>query len=441
MKRRDTIIKRGDEILNLFEENRKFVPYILQSSNLCNEIISRRKISEGSQGKVYKIKFKNDPKRSYIMKRFDIDEVVPIEINRILSELERMNIKLNELTMNQFAEIVIEIYNIEGRISRKNLLKYNGLSSHDELTYEVLNDFFLPLIHIDCKMNYTLEYDKNVGTGEITVNENDYVCYSPIYSETILSLLLSQLLKEGICFHFIKFYATIKCERSMNSFLEPMTCTLARALIDKKDDLDSIVTPGLLFSVFISIFIMNDLYGICHNDLHLGNVLTKRSEEFESLKDCSSIQYNVNSLKFKFNLPEYICKIIDFGFGMKFSHPKVINALVVRFSDTVPNYDTKGVYDFFIFLFDIISATELKLNDEVKELIKMIFVYFFGDDSMINEILDENKNSDDTIEEILLRYPDIKLNFDFFKRIFNDFIVNENKIDSTFIAVEYQSNK
>lgn len=427
MKRREEVIDKGDRVLELFEDNKRIVPYILTHSNACEDIISQYKIGSGAQGKVYKIKFRGDTK-TYIMKKmkeFDFK----ISYSFLKSNLDK---KLEDYTMKDIVEKIIDIYGLKGRISWRKLLRYNHLLKNEVPTTEMFEFFFLPSQEIPCKTEEDLTFNYNLDIeGSIKVEKGDYLCFSNVYSEAIISLLLTQLVREDICYHFTKFYAAVRCDEDINFFIEKMDNSLDNMYY--LEDIHSLFTPANLFSIIASVYVMNDYYKICHNDMSPRNILIKESKRAHKTKDKKYIQYDIGDASFRFPMPKYIYKISDFGFASKFSHPQVLDIFVTRgMYEYVPNFNTEGIFDILSFVIDTDDMFQDRLSKEVTDLINDILHYITPD-------FPDESDRESFVEEMLknaVRDVDVKM----MKKIFKKYLVKDkDKTESTFIAVNYKN--
>ena len=77
-------------------------------------------------------------------------------------------------------------------------------------------------------------------------------------------------------------------------------------ILRKLNKIDQGLLLSIIFQIYSSIVIMNKLYGIKHNDLHIGNImLSKTSQKY--------LYYKLDTTIYKVPTHGYILKIIDWG--------------------------------------------------------------------------------------------------------------------------------
>lgn len=447
MKRRNDIIRKGDKILELFEENKRFVPYIKSTTDLCDDILSKIKIGRGSQGKVYKIKFRND-RKTYVMKKiypysyYVTDE----DKDKLIKMISKKTKNVSKLTMKEFIIDIMDYYDLIDRVSWRKILTYNHLSKSMIPSYDMLDNLFLPVEDIDCKIFQTKKYPYNLGIdGYIEVIEGDYICFSSIFLETVISLLASQLARNNICYHYVNFYSSINCGDSFNYFIEKMDVSLEEAVHDWDIGINEFFDVSNLFSVLVGIFILSDQYSICHNDLAFRNILIKKTEKIENINKSKTITYIIDDTIFEFPLPSYMYKISDFGFSQKFTHPMILDYEILTYTDVIfPNFDTYGLYDLFKFLSDVILCIYSDLFEDTKKCIDSLLKLLFGSrdkafDMIYNTNKSINREKQHIVAELLINTKLI-LDTNTLIKVFKKYIVN-TKSDKSFIATNYYSKK
>jgi len=441
--RREMIIEKGSKVLNLFESNKRIVPYILSHSNVCDNIISKEKIGSGSQSKVYKVKFRND-RKTYVMKSINQDDSFYVG-DVIYKHIKKNKINISKLSMKEFIDMVLDYFLFDKRINWKKVLNFNNLHRNDEPSLEILDYLSIPTNDIECKVSTSYIFDCNNSldkTKSLTTYMDDFVCVSSVYSEGLISLLLTELVEDEICYHFTKFYGMVRCDDSLESFVEKMDNSLD-SLYYSDEDINDMFTPANFFSILISIYIMNNLHSICHNDLAFRNILIKRTDRTNSTKNKKYIQYNIDNVNFRFPMPKYIYKINDFGFSQKFKHPMILNFLVVSgYFPTLPCYDSKGLFDLFYILSDMVILLKKDLKKETLDILEELEIYLFGSVEEAEEKLTlfyestlDDKKVDFDINN-LIKKSDV-LSIRTLKKIFRDYIQEGDEIDSTFIATNY----
>lgn len=439
MKRRQDIVNGGDKILQLYEENKRFVPYIRSASDICDNIFSKVRIGEGSQGRVYKVKFRND-RKAYVMKTTE-EGFMYLTHPEEVEEYVRGKLGDNISKVKYLILAIMDYFDLHGRVSWRRLMRFNHLTKDTDPTYDIIYNFVIPNEDVECKVSEKRSYPYNLDIeGEVIVMPGDYVCFSTVYTETVISLLLTQLPRRGICYHFINFYSSVFCEKtqSYNYFIEKMDTALDDLIEKNRKHIDDIFTPANLMSILVSIYVMSNEYSICHNDLAFRNVLVRETKKIESLRNIKTIRYIIDDTTYDFPMPQYVYKISDFGFAQKFSEPKVIDVYTLQNTkSTIPNFDTYGLYDLFLILEDYISMIEGEseaLDQHMHMLIGMLFTYSL---EQVRDIIlhnDQNMMRDLFLDSLL--NSKFELNNKVFQRMFSEYIVRTND-SNIFIAADF----
>lgn len=214
------------------------------------------------------------------------------------------------------------------------------------------------------------------------VVENDvHVCWSSSIVEYILGVLLSPrfLHFPG----FINVFSVFLCDDSGNEdtylFMERVN---GGTLKNMKSGPDSKVNFESCVIQTIFCILKYQTLKICHNDLHSENVMWE-----ESVSKVQNFCYIVSGEYYFFPAGEYISKIIDFGFGAKYSDPKIILD-DVRNSSLFPKNFTKW-YDLLFFLR---SCLELE-NKHNSTLVTDIFRFISGEEDISEFILNRYNNN------------------------------------------------
>lgn len=216
---------------------------------------------------------------------------------------------------------------------------------------------------------------------ECVIEDNVHVCWSSSIVEYILGVLLSPrfLHFPG----FINVFSVFLCDDSGNEdtylFMERVVGGTLKNMKQSKTNFESCV-----IQVFFCILKYQTLK-ICHNDLHSENVMW---EAYTG--DVSQVQnfcYIISGEYYFFPAGEYISKIIDFGFGAKYSNPKVVLD-DVRKSSLFPKGFTKW-YDLLFFLRSCLDL-ESKHNSKI---VTEIFRFISSEDDISEFILNRYNNN------------------------------------------------
>lgn len=148
-----------------------------------------------------------------------------------------------------------------------------------------------------------------------------------------------------------------------------------------------------LSSVFQTLFALEVLWsqcGVCHNDMHLKNVMLEKIEYVEwrgeKLSEIDYIRYVIDDNEWILPRPKHIVRLTDFGCSTKWSIPVVGSESVLGFGidGTIPNYPCPG-YDVLTFLDALITCTKGKL----RLLGTQIMSFVLGVNRGIESVLDQ----------------------------------------------------
>jgi serine/threonine protein kinase len=435
MRRRDEVKNRGKKTLQLYNENKKIVPYFINQSDLCESIFDKVIIGEGVQGKVYKIKFKGD-RKTYIIKQFSYEEYS-------LSSQERHDNDhlLNSRNRGEMMVKLLDNIRLTNKISWKKVLTYNNWNKSDKVMESDLENLLIPSYLVLCRIEEQYFYVNNVyHNSKIHIYPGDYVCLSNNYTEVLISLLVSELVKKGNCIHFVMCYSLITCkDETQVYFMEKMD----KSLEDMVYEEEYVPEMSQLFSIYAGIYAMTTLLNVDHNDLGFRNILVKLSSNIKAddnsvLSDYDYIQYNIGNLSYYFRMPEYICKISDFGYAHKYSRPKILrHQIMSNMYKGTPNFDTGGLQDVLYFTSEI--NWFIKGNEIVENVAKYFFKDIYLGISKIEQFYENEKSgiigtlfSEYNIDELPI------LTRDFFNKVFHKYQTPPREEASIYIAADLE---
>jgi len=434
MRRRDEVINRGKKTLQLYHENKKIVPYLINQSTLCDDIYEKIIIGEGVQGKVYKVRFNGD-KKTYIVKQFSYEEY-----NLSTSERDENRDLLKLKNREEFVKILLGRLKLAEKISWKKILRYNNWKKADLISASDLENILIPSYLSICKSEEKYSYINNIfGDSVIYIYPGDYICLSNNYTEVLISLLVSEFVKLGNCIHFVLCYSLVTCrDETQIYFMEKMEKSLEDMIYEE----DIVPEISHIFSVYAGIYAMTTLLNIEHNDLGFRNILVKKASDIkigeETLEDYDYLQYNIGNSSYFFKIPEYICKISDFGYAHKYSRPKILrHQIMSNMYKGTPNFDTGGLQDILYF------TSEINWFVKNNEIVDRIAEYYFGD---INEGIEKiekfyNNEESGIIGSLFSEYNvyDLPvLTRDFFNKIFGQYRKPPPEGARTFIAADLE---
>ena len=215
---------------------------------------------------------------------------------------------------------------------------YKGLLSYKNKRY-YKNIFIKEISMLPLKFNsFKLISDSNYQSHQIF--KQLYSTNSPPNIELLTTYLTSKLFELSISPSFCKlygyFYTTFKkftyCldndmsniegkiyKKNTDTFIVKNNVPVLLLAIEKIDfDFPTLQRltyvsiefyKSICFQVFIAVFNMYTIFGIQHNDLHIGNILFNTTEE-------EYLYYNFNNTYYKVPTFGFIIKIIDWGRGV-----------------------------------------------------------------------------------------------------------------------------
>lgn len=174
----------------------------------------------------------------------------------------------------------------------------------------------------------------NVTGESIVIPAPMYICTNEIYTEYVISLLVSELVRQGRCINFVETIDFVAC---------PETLKADRYVImEKVDGTLHDITPcvftthgnsrdmsnGVLLQVLFAIAMYQHTYRITHNDIKTDNIMFKHVTEDmmwngERVIDAEYFHYHVNGVDIYFPASPIIVKIADWGIASKWSQPYI----------------------------------------------------------------------------------------------------------------------
>jgi len=265
------------------------------------EIEIIKELGSGHFGKVFLIKFIDEPSTLYVVKKLDVK--------------------------------LLHAYYFENKLDP--VLK-------KVLELSLLNSSFV-IESFDCAIPKKSTYNSNVRKKKITVSKGSIICPSPSYTEYLISSIVGTLKLTGICMNFIETFEYNLCTDT--TFVDEVEDSVKYdypILKSKKPEKTQStyifseyiegetlnkINKKLADSDFISIIIQSlfaihcyQLLGISHNDLHGDNImLVKQSPDDSNIKYYSYIINNIQ-LYFPVGTGKYIVKIIDWGLSTKYTY-------------------------------------------------------------------------------------------------------------------------
>jgi len=349
----------------------------LKLINDCN-FKNKKFISSGSQGKVYEVKVN---KKSFVIKYYNQLHDYKLHNDELIMFQDYLYSSSREIMVRK----IIEHLHLKNRIPLSFVLEYNDWKKSDYTSDEDLNTFKIPSSKILCKVIEPYSYYNSNFKIKTYVRPNDYVCFSNIYTESMISIFITnEIINTNICLHFVKSYSLLECDNDSKVLVMEK---VERSLMDYLEE-NIIFTADHLFVVILTIFVLSEYY-IEHGDLTFRNILMDKSsnvilEDLTKVSDYDYMRYDIKGRLFYIEVREYFLKIADFGFSQKFKSPKILqHQLMVN-----GGFDTGGIQDLLCFIVDY-----SRIVDQVSN-IKMIMRYIFGDMNFGMERLEQYKKNE-----------------------------------------------
>lgn len=372
-----------NQVYNLYREDKPFVPYLrglgrnfLYQSGLQNEILGR-----GGYGTVYTFG------RDYVVKSIR-------ENNFETTEQQDRDIETLSLgsTRKKWLEDVLERLHLKGQVSPSQIVDNDGdgydlrevmsKQSSIEVNIKDINE-------VNCQV--TEPYDITSQGQTLSIERGDYVCLNNAYREFLIGLYLNKVVNS---IHFIKTLG-FESDNGLDNIYFSRADRDFKSLINLSNDDFNIY----LFIILGHIFIMTSL-GIAHNDLSISNILLKKNPYTQKY-----FEYRLFGHSFYFRAPSDIILIADFGLSQKFTSPKILSYdLIHENFETIPAFNTKGIYDLFLFL--------CSLNQRIPQG-KHIFKRLFGD-----YLKFQSRDQCRLIPETFPQWGIFTLDIEFFKEFF-----------------------
>jgi len=165
-------------------------------------------------------------------------------------------------------------------------------------------------------------------------NKLIYICPDEQYSEYVIGIIVSELVKNNRCPFFVDILDFATCyspKFAQYIFMERVDGSLRKLIDNGTIDLTDDLTARSIFTqLLLSIATYQSLYQVSHNDLHPDNIfieIIKDNTIFngKKLKDADYFSYNFRGKTFYFKNVGYLIKIGDWGFASKFSDPIILN--------------------------------------------------------------------------------------------------------------------
>lgn len=436
--------QQKNNINKLMVKNQPITGYFLSLDQLCDKDIKVIcSLGQGTQGRVCLINFKGDIK-PYVQKLFfsgDYNFSLNDRI-KISNIFQDDTIKIRDFIERSLIEI-----GLDQRIDPVAIIKYNNLNPDNVIRISNINNINIPISMVECRVNS--DKIKYIQGSIVNIEAGDYVCLSNIYTEFLNSLLASKLLETQQSIHFIHTFGITSCSNdnmqpTQSIILEHLDSDLKKFLTDLDIGLytqqfDIVDLDVIVFGVIHSIYMLVNKYSMVHNDIHLANIGLINSHRvrygFDNrlISSYDFVSYGVGDDQYYFNVPNYIIKIVDFGYAQSFSKPKILQyQLIDEQIESIPGYNSQGYYDLFLFFY------ALDYHDKLVGCALKAFLYLFNNLNDLNNVNSDANNDPflifDTfsyprspgrfnpykLSQLLPYLP--KLDENFFREVFGDYL-------------------
>jgi thiamine kinase-like enzyme len=333
-----------------------------------------------------------------------------------LSTLSNHN--FNNIRLNHKYELIRLLYKkqmctIHGRVFVG--LIYSNTSSYSKRYVFVKELSILPYLWINLFKTKKCQTINNIVSSPLQYQYNQFLhsIYNSAYIDVFGTYLCSKLVENRISPHFPLFYGTTqtifkkysfeieqdelhlfrdddnkllysdhtKLYKHTNDYIVQYSNIPVQLLFIEKishsfDDFLDKSRPekewmSVLFQVVAAIYTIQNKYSMCHNDLHIGNVMYSHTNE-------KYLYYTINNIYYRVPTYNKIIKIIDFGRAtFQLNNTNIYNT-IYQFNNeahTLFNYNhkTKPVtpsYHFDIALFAcslLIDASDSNIPDNIKK--------------------------------------------------------------------------
>lgn len=202
---------------------------------------------------------------------------------------------------------------------------------------------------------YRVKYDEpgryeRVTLGEFTYPKGSYVCPNIAHAEFALSKIVSHSKEE--CHNFLDVKSFNMCS-SHGEIHDYTIMERVRDTISKLKDIDPNTIESILIQGLFAISFMTRKLMIQHNDLHLGNI--------GYIPSSDSGEYLIDTISLRIPKLGVLIKVLDFGLGVKFSHPIIASFLtteskrVTETNQVIPSW-RDDTYDLLLFVYSMYVA-------------------------------------------------------------------------------------
>ena len=327
------------------------------------------------------------------------------------------NHRFNNIRLNHKYELVRLLYKkqkctIHGQVFVG--LIYSNASSYSKKYVFVKELSIIPYLWISLFKNKKCHSINNIASSPLQYQYNQFLhsIYNSAYIDVFGTYLCSKLVEDNISPHFPLFYGTTQtCFKKYsfevdddeihlfrdddNQLLYPENSKLYKHIDDYiiqysdvpvqllfiekishtfNDFLDKSHNEkewmSVLFQIVVAIYTIQQKYSMCHNDLHIGNIMYSHTNE-------KYLYYKIDNINYRVQTYNKIIKIIDFGRSTYHFNNNHIYNTIYQFNNeahTLFNYNhktnpTTPSYHFDLALFAcslLIDASDSNIPENIK---------------------------------------------------------------------------
>lgn len=355
------IVNTGGGLVNLLGQNNS------NCSLINNNIRLVKALGSGVQGIFYLISIDGKPSKIYGVKESfhtpsKMFSVLSYNNIQFFTFVNNVNVKYGTAYSSRF---IASLNNIESKLSETIVNKGGKILFPRKGSFQV----------IECKLNGDGVYTNWVNGQKNQLNTGDYICEEE-WIESGIGSLVSTAIEQNSCPHFIESISFATCDdyRYYNFMakLNPVQGQIERSdmkqcigtgkvelrclmswMAARERGQDAMISIGM--QILFTLAYMQERWKIAHQDLHLLNVfITAIGPDDiwrgQRLMDQQFFRYTIDGKIYYCKNMGFLVKLGDWGFGAKYSQPRMLRKDLVNNSDEglmkwqlpntyTPNYD------------------------------------------------------------------------------------------------------
>ena len=286
---------------------------------------------------------------------------------------------------------------------------FKNILGVEYVTY-VIKDGDLTIMPVN--KNYVL---RDFMFNGLNVNKGDYIFSNMFIREFYIMCEVSKFLTDPntYCIHFIDVYKMFKVGNLYKIMMEFIHC----GTLDMKSDYNlwnDFYSPQLFLSIFFAIATYQTKE-ICHYDLHLDNIfyiiLNEKYNPMwrgKRLLDYEYFEYSIKGVSFYIPRPRFLIKIADWGFGIKYSKPKILYWEMYNYGlkdvhQYQPIYDICRVMQFLLLKYKN-SFKIIKTGHIMDKILDILYTDTTDIPDVPHAVLDDVRDINLNAENLILDY-------------------------------------